>query len=105
MIRSALKYLFAFVITLHCLGATQALSAYAKDKSAFIGMLNINEEETKKEKECKDEVDDMEHASFKPALVAVNVFFTGQCAYYADYKNEAFGQFVIESPTPPPDLV
>ena len=38
---------------LHCMGVTQLASSLAKDKSAFIGMLNITEEETKKEKESK----------------------------------------------------
>lgn len=104
MLKRTFRYLIAFIIMLHCLGVTQAISALSKDKGAFVSMLNVNEEETKKEKESKEDVDDMADFSCKPHLVSITAFFNGQQTYFTFSKQRPVKQFVIESPTPPPDF-
>lgn len=104
MIESLLKFFLSLVILLHCVGVTQLASAVTKDKSAFVGMLNMNEEETKKEKESKEDVDDVKDILQKPYLSQAHLLLTGKHIYYSDSKNRISHQFIIESPTPPPDF-
>lgn len=107
MLAQLFKYTTALVILLHCLGVTQLASSYAKDKTAFVSMINMAEEETKKEKECGDE-DTEEFFSTtqhqKVAFAEVHSFFTVQNIYFLQSLKRITHQFVIESPTPPPDF-
>lgn len=104
MLNRIIKYLIAVVIVFHCLGVTQVISALSKDKATFVGMLSMNEEETKKEKESKEDIDDeikdFEHKNFP---VFSNVFFAAQHIYQSNSQIIISYQFVIENPTPPPD--
>lgn len=103
MLKKHLRYFVAFVILLHCVGVTQLLSAYAKDASAFVGMLNMSEEETKKEKETKEDGFPDEAIRQKaPALLAalqLPVF----CTLVTKAQENISHQFWAERPTPPPD--
>ena len=106
MLTKLLKYITALVILLHCLGVTQVMSSCAKDRSAFISMLNMNEEETKKEKESSDE-DTFElynDSTPKFTLVQSVIYNTGEKFYFSHTLKGISHQFVIESPTPPPDF-
>lgn len=103
MISALLKYLISLVILLHCMGATQLASALAKDKSAFIGMLNMTEEETKKEKESKEDNDDSKTIVGKPLVTSLQYTLKGKRFFYTRFAPCLFQQFVIELPTPPPD--
>lgn len=89
---------------LHFTGATQYAMALAKDKSSFVSAVNYNEEETKKEKDTKEEITDL----INDSLITV----------YSLYRNAQFGtsitgaladedikhQFVAEQLTPPPNF-
>lgn len=107
MLTQLIKYTTALVILLHCLGVTQLASSYAKDKTAFVCMVNMAEEETKKEKECGDE-DTEEFFSTtqhqKVASAGVQTFFIVKNIYFLESLKRITHQFVIESPTPPPDF-
>jgi hypothetical protein len=106
MLAKLIKYTTALVILLHCMGATQLASSYAKDKTAFVSMINMAEEETKKEKECGDE-DTEEFFStqhHKVTFAQVHTLFTVKNIYFRESLRRITHQFVIESPTPPPDF-
>lgn len=103
MLKSFIKYFLSLVILLHCAGVTQLVSAYSKDKSAFVGMLNMSEEETKKEKESKEEADHSKDIHSKISLTGLDISFIESRIYLADSKNRINHQFNIELPTPPPD--
>lgn len=104
MLIRVFKYLVSLVILLHCIGATQLASACAKDKSAFISMLNMTEEETKKEKEAKEDADDHKDLRCKPVSIAAQSFQLNKYIDYSDSKNRIKHQFHSECTTPPPDL-
>ncbi|HLP52278.1 MAG TPA: hypothetical protein VK154_15420 [Chitinophagales bacterium] len=92
---------------LHCLGATQLISSYSKDNSSFVSMLTMNEEETKKEKESCDE-DDVEFwndVRCKLQLRNTYLCSVSDNSYLHESLNRVFYQFVLESPTPPPDFL
>ena len=102
MIKQLLKYFFSLVIVFHCVGVTQLVSSYAKDSSTYTGMLNVNEEETKKEKESKEDDSSKELYATQftlPLAFALN----GGMTYFCDSKSRIPYQVVIENPTPPPD--
>lgn len=107
MLTKALKYLTALIILLHCIGATQLVSAYAKDKSSFVSMLTMTEEESKKEKESCDEDDVELYSEFRCKTQEVNTyhFFSEENIYFRLSLKRISYQFVIESPTPPPDFL
>ncbi len=99
-----LRYIVSLVILLHCIGITQLMSSCAKDNSAFITMLNVNEEETKKEKENKEDTEYTNDVRSKLSTL-INAFsLAGERIYFSDSKSRINHQFVIESPTPPPDF-
>ena len=100
MAKGRLKYFLSFILALHCLGVTQLASAVAKDKTVFVGMLSINEEETKKEKEGKGCFDFVKGIQDSPTL---NLFALN-CMLYSEFKHKVYEPFVIESPAPPPDF-
>ncbi|HLP20520.1 MAG TPA: hypothetical protein VK174_09480 [Chitinophagales bacterium] len=107
MLKNLLKYLTALVIMLHCIGATQLASAYAKDKSSFVSMVTMSEEETKKEKESCDEDDADFWNDVRCKLQLRNTYLSSAImhSYMHDTLNRLFYQFVLESPTPPPDFL
>lgn len=106
MLFRLLKFFTAIVIVFHCLGVTQVISALSKDKSAFVGMLSMNEEETKKEKESKEDFDDdIKEFAHKNFVTFSNVFFAAQNIYHSSSQIILIShQFIIERPTPPPDV-
>jgi len=104
MLMKLSKYLLAAFLTFHCLGITQLASAYSKDKAAFVGMLNMTEEETKKEKESKEDTDDAKLFHQKPVLQPNYTLLLSDHIYYTVSRVLLTNQFVIESPTPPPDF-
>ncbi len=97
------KYLVAFLVLLHCLGVTQLVSAYSKDKSAFTNMLSMTEEETKKEKESKDCEDEYESQKHKELYLLPLSFATHQWVFSHNAITGFRLQYLAENPTPPPD--
>ncbi len=67
-------------------------------------MLAMNEEETKKEKECKEDVDSTKDLRTKISTAFAFISFTEKHIYFSDSKNRVNHQFIIELPTPPPDF-
>lgn len=104
MLKKIFKSFVSFIIVFHCMGATQLVSAYSKDYSAFVGMLNMTEEETKKEKESKEDSDYSKDIRQKIYSPITPVSFTGKRIYFSGSKNRVTHQFVIERPSPPPDF-
>ena len=102
MIKKLLKYFLSLVILLHCTGVTQLVSAYSKDDSAFVSMLDMNEEETKKE--SKEDVDSTKDLRAKISTVLTSISFTEKQIYFSGSKSRVNHQFIIELPTPPPDF-
>ena len=98
-----LRHFLALVILLHCVGVTQLVSTYSKDTSALIEMLSMNEEETKKEKESKEDVDYSKDIYSRNITLTSPLAFIGNYIYFCCYKNRINHQFIIELPTPPPD--
>ena len=104
MISQSLKYIVSLVILLHCIGVTQLMSSCSKDNSAFVSMLNMNEEETKKEKESKEDTEYANDIRMKLSTRINDFSLAGERTYFSDSKNRVNHQFVIENPTPPPDF-
>lgn len=94
----------ALIILLHCVGVTQLVSTFSKDTSTLIGMLSMNEEETKKEKEGKEDVDYSKDIYPKCSTLISPLASLGKYIYFCDFKNRISHQFIIELPTPPPDF-
>ncbi len=105
MIKKSIKYFLSLVILLHCTGVTQLVSACSKDNSAFVTMMNMNEEETKKEKESKEDTECINDLRGKVAALAPNISFTEKQIYFSGSKSRVNHQFIIELPTPPPDFM
>jgi hypothetical protein len=103
MLNKPFKYFLSVVILLHCIGVTQLVSAYSKNNSAFVGMINMNEEETKKEKESKDDTDYSKDIRLKFSSISTPLTFIDERIYFRNSKNRINYQFIIELPTPPPD--
>lgn len=103
MLNNFLKFSFSLVILFHCLGITQLVSACCKDRSAFIGMVNMTEEETKKESESKEDTDDAKDVYFKSLTLSASGSYICNHLYFSDSKSRIYYQVVIENPTPPPD--
>jgi len=104
MLKKLLKGFVSFTIVLHCIGITQFVSSYAGDKSVFTGMLNMNEEETKKEKESKEDADSSKDFRSKNSCLITDSSFIGKHIYFSFSKSRTNHQFIIELPTPPPDF-
>ncbi len=98
------KYLLSAVILFHCLGVTQLFSACSKDSSAFVGMINMNEEETKKEKESKEDADFFNLIHSRILFPVSTHTFAKKNSYFSSPKKRINYQFIIENPTPPPDF-
>lgn len=98
-----LKLLFGLIVFMHCIGVTQLCSAFVKNNSAFISMIDMSEEETKTEKDCKDECDSAKNIHPTLLFITAELAYTVGHTYYSSPQNRIGYQFVIESPTPPPD--
>ncbi len=98
-----IKPLLGLIVFMHCLGVTQLCSAFVKNNSVFISMIDMSEEETKTEKECKDECDSDKNIHPTLHLATAELAYTLSHTYYGIPQNRIGYQFVIESPTPPPD--
>ena len=103
MLHKFIKYSVSLIVLLHCLGLTQLVSSYSKDRSAFVSMANMNEEETKKETESKEDVDDAKNMHHKHAYLLTPLSFTNKLVYFSCSKSRVNHQFFLENPTPPPD--
>lgn len=104
MVVKFLKHLFSVIVFMHCIGLTQLCSACVKNNSAFISMIDMSEEETKTEKECKEECDSAPNIYSKGYFFTSELIYTGRHTYYTNPLHRVGYQFVIESPTPPPDF-
>ncbi len=104
MVVEFLKHLFSVIVFMHCIGVTQLCSACVKNDSAFICMIDMSEEETKTEKECKEECDLAPNTHTKCCFIASELAYTGCHTYFSNPQHRIGYQFVIESPTPPPDF-
>jgi|ERR1043165_3815266 uncharacterized protein YxeA len=100
---TGLKYFVSLIILFHCVGLTQLLSAYNKNAGTFVSMLSQTEEETKKEKESKED-DCSKEYQLEYFAAQEHVQKSIQLIYLNDSKSRITHQFVIELPTPPPDL-
>lgn len=103
-IRKFANYFFTIIFFFHCLGVTQLFSAYAKDSSTFVGMINMNEEETKKEKESEEDANYFNLYHSKILFPVSAHSFVKKNSYFSTSKNRINYQFIIESHTPPPDF-
>ena len=102
--RKFANYFFTVIFFFHCLGTTQLFSAYLKDTSAFVNMLSMNEEETKKDKGSEEDADyfNLFHSKILFSVSAHS--FVKKNSYFSTSKNRINYQFIIESHTPPPDF-
>lgn len=104
MAKAFLRFLVSLIILFHCIGVTQLLSACAKDSSAFVGMMSMTEEESKKEKESKeDNLPDETIGQLVPILQPVAFHNFVSCILLAQKQSALNHQFWAELPTPPPD--
>lgn len=101
--KKSLKYLVSLVILFHCLGVTQLVSAYSKDGSTFTSMLNMTEEETKKEKDSKEDNEGNEALKQRHVSVSPLAFQVLQIAYFFNCQHRLKHQFHPDNTTPPPD--
>ncbi len=98
-----LRYFIASIILFHCVGVTQLASAFAKDTTAFLGMMNMSEEETKKEKETKED-SFPDHAIKQNTQALLPLFHAAVTCSLITKTQECFThQYWAERPTPPPD--
>lgn len=99
-----IRFFCVAAILLHCLGVTQLLSSYAKDTGAFISMLNMTEEETKKEKADSEFEELGSEARIKQVLFNFSLTNHPTQLYQHNAKESIPLQFSADSPTPPPDF-
>lgn len=104
MAAAFVRFLVSVVIFFHCVGVTQLLSAYTKDSSAYVGMMSMTEEESKKEKESKeDNLPDEIMGQLVPVLKPVGFQKFVTCVLLTQKHAILNHQFWAELPTPPPD--
>jgi hypothetical protein len=103
MLKHIFDSFFSFIILLHCVGITQLASSLSLDKSTFVGMLNMTEEETKKEKESKEDTCSDKDLKYKHSGFALHPTFPSIRETYLASKNRIEHQFLSENPSPPPD--
>lgn len=101
---SACTYFVSFILLLHCIGSTQLLSAYARDKDSFVRMLAMTEEETKKEKDATPDDPESEFKLKQKHITTAIPASEGRVVYLLRYGwLQVVHQYIIELPTPPPD--
>lgn len=100
-----LKYFVLLAILLHCTGISQLANACTKNSDAVISMLNMTEEENKKEKETKEEdTDDSKEIRLRHLQVYGNSIILQTSLSYAHTHRLAQHQYSADQPTPPPDF-
>lgn len=104
MIKQTFRHFLAYVILLHCLGVTQFASSYARDKSAFVSMLNMAEEETK-HSNGKEDSDNLKHFKNQSAFTLASLFMEDNRIYISEAKVRITDQFISDNVTPPPDFL
>jgi hypothetical protein len=97
------SYIVAVLLTLHCMGATQLVSAYAKDKASFVRMLTMTEEETKKEKDTKGDDDNDHEFKYRQKIFYSTSLHSKIISQFVHRHEQAICQFINELTTPPPD--
>ena len=91
------------ILFLHCIGSTQLLSAYARNKASFVQMVTMTEEETKKEKDSSPDDPESEFKLKQKHAVELPTA-EGRVVYLLRYGwLQVIHQHIIELPTPPPD--
>jgi hypothetical protein len=104
MLPKAIRIFIGFLMLLHFVGASQYVCALVKDKSSFVNMAGINEEESKKEKDTKEELND----AIDTHIAAIHTFsdilapVTSIIATLAN--DEIKHQYIAEQLAPPPDV-
>lgn len=101
---SPLSWLIALLLTLHCVGATQLISAYASDKASFVRMLAMAEEETKKEKDCNSDDDADPEFKYRHRTDYRSGTQSKVIYLYTHHHEKVIQQFINELTTPPPDF-
>jgi hypothetical protein len=104
MLRTIFQTLFFATMLLHCLGIAQLAFSLSKNKTTVISMFNGTEEETKKNKESKEDIDPDKIFSFTDSSVNESAHFAAGSNPYFNSKSTIQHQFLLEFPTPPPDL-
>ena len=97
------SYIVAALLTLHCMGATQLVSACAKDKASFVRMLTLTEEETKKEKDSKSDDDTDHEFKCRQKLFYTTSLHNKVVHHFTHRHQQVIHQFIGELTTPPPD--
>ncbi|MES2619493.1 MAG: hypothetical protein V4615_01470 [Bacteroidota bacterium] len=86
------------------MGVTQLASSYARDKSAFVSMLNMTEEETKHNSGNEDP-DNLKHFKSQSHLTIASLFMEDNRIYISDAKVRITDQFISDNVSPPPDFL
>ena len=99
-----LTHTLMFLMLLHFSGATQWATSFAPDKTAFMNMANMAEEETKKEKDAKGDAFEQKDLDQRHFTHLIIYHLSSQKVRTAAYAEKAEDQFIFDKPTPPPDL-
>lgn len=91
------------VVVLHFVGATQFASSCAKDKTRFMTMLNMTEEETKKEKDSKDELPEIAGINHIHSFNIANLIYAEKALCFLSVADNVDHQYIADRQTPPPD--
>ncbi|MCW5906504.1 MAG: hypothetical protein KIS94_01480 [Chitinophagales bacterium] len=105
MAKSTLFHFVALLLALHCLGATQWISARAADKSSFVRMMAMTEEETKKEKDTNTTETETEYCGVQEKFTPPSNLPRYTISTYIALHERILPQFVSDLSTPPPDFV
>ncbi len=97
------RCLLSLLVVLHFAGLTQLVSAYARDKASYVSMLNMNEEESKKEKDTTE--DDLLETAFldKQVQQLALVVITEHSVQLVASASLVQHQFIGDQHTPPPN--
>lgn len=100
-----IKALTTLIILFHFMGVTQFVSSYSKNTASFIGMLSQTEEETKKEKDTKEEdseYEDLKQAySFEEAGHVLTQYSLGCIRASEEVEHQHIGSLFA----PPPNFI
>ncbi len=105
MITKYLKILISAFMLLHFVGVMQLVSSYAKDKTSFANALNMNEEETKKEKDSKEDTVESKDFKPKPPLQVANFLYCEKSFGFILASEEVKHQYIADLHSPPPDFI
>lgn len=99
------KASIATFMLLHFLGATQVVAATLKDKASFKNMMSMVEEETKKEKEDKEETAEWQAFTQHHSEPHSSIAHFNLAQGYISHIQSVTPQYITDQPTPPPDFV